>query len=252
MRFIATLFGNTSLDTQLLTLVAEARARRTIGLIENLLRAGANPSAEDQRAAVSQGLERQAPLHYAYDWPMPERLQLVRLLLNAGANARAKSKYGHTPLHLFAIRNYVDEMRLLLDAGANANACNSSGHTPLHNAAGFGDSAAVGLLLDSGADPNAYRKRGNLCDGYTPLHSAVTHLGGDIEERLEAIRLLVRSGAKLTRTQEGYRPGTPLEAAVDFQKTVLHGYNPSEEDRRKSAVDMERIITLLERLARSA
>ncbi len=215
--------------------------------VQQLLANGADPSARDYRKEVSEGYKGNTALHYACDWSEADRLTLVRMLLKAGANPSAASKYGHTPLHNFAIHNQVIEIRELLNAGASVNVFNKVGHTPLHNAARYSGLESVRILLDRGADPNAQKKSDHsLRDGYAPLHSAVTYVEGDIEDRLEVIRLLIRKGARLMKSQDGYRPGSPLQAAKDFSLLVKRGFNPNEDDRSRSAESIDRIISLLE------
>jgi ankyrin repeat protein len=179
MPFFVSIFGNSHIDAQLLTVVA--RHGGTVADVQQLLANGANPNAPDYRNEVSKGYEGQTALHYAVYWGEPDRLALVKMLLAAGANPSAASKYGHTPLHYFATDNQVAEMRELLNAGADVNAFNRVGETPLHSAAGVGQLAAVRLLLDRGADPNAHKRKNQyLRDGYTPLHRAVRSVEGDI------------------------------------------------------------------------
>ena len=57
-------------------------------------------------------------------------------------------------------RRHADVVRVLLDAGANPNVRQSAGWTPLHAAAMNGDLTSVELLLDSGADPAATNEEG--------------------------------------------------------------------------------------------
>lgn len=55
---------------------------------------------------------------------------IVRLLLEAGADAVARDHYGYTPLH-YAYD--VDAIRILMSAGADVNARSKEGYTLLHH-----------------------------------------------------------------------------------------------------------------------
>jgi hypothetical protein len=104
-----------------------------------------------------------------------DRAGVVRLLLDAGANARARNEGGDNALHY---ANDADVVRLLLAAGADPNARNQNyGRTPLFGAY---DEGAVRALLEGGADPSVID-----LDGRTALSEAGS---------AEAARVLVGAG----------------------------------------------------------
>ncbi len=57
-------------------------------------------------------------------------------------------------MHNAANEGRLDVMRLLLQRGANKDAYNDTGKTPLHEACSGGQADAAKLLLDAGVSPN--------------------------------------------------------------------------------------------------
>ena len=111
----------------------------------------------------------------------------AELLVNAGANPGAVTRLGgYTPMHLAAKAGSTEVVRAFLDAGADPRAATSTGGaTALHFAAAAGSGDAVKALIDHGADPNA---RGSAW-GQTPLMFAAA------SDRAGAIHALVDGGA---------------------------------------------------------
>ena len=60
-------------------------------------------------------------------------------------------KHGNTPLHLAAIRGFIDLTQLLVTSGAEVNAINRGKLTPLDEAIRYGYSDIIDLLLKHGA-----------------------------------------------------------------------------------------------------
>jgi cytohesin len=116
--------------------------------------------------------EGDTPLHYA---AILSRLELFQFLLEHKVALEVKNKKGETPLHCavgyFAPKG--DLLKQLLDAGADLAARDAEGKTPLHRAVQQGSPASVTALLQKGADPDARDK-----EGATPLHLAAK-IGGD-------------------------------------------------------------------------
>jgi len=82
-----------------------------------------------------------------------KRIDLIDLVLDAGADIDAPDPSGATPLgEAIGQRDPLIVVHLL-DRGAKLNARNHFGHTPISSAASISTPAVVGLLLDRGADP---------------------------------------------------------------------------------------------------
>lgn len=84
--------------------------------------------------------------------------EVVRLLLDASADPRARNEDGGTPLHW---ANGARMVELLLKAGADIEARDNNGRTPLLSA--NDDDAALALLM-AGADVHAVAKDGDTID----------------------------------------------------------------------------------------
>jgi ankyrin repeat protein len=84
---------------------------------------------------------------------------VVVALLKAGADAKALTTTGVTPLHLAAMSGSAAAISALVDAGADVNATEPAwGQTPLMLAAAQGRMDAVKVLLAKRADPAAEAK----------------------------------------------------------------------------------------------
>lgn len=91
-------------------------------------------------------------------------------------------------LHAYPINSAVASRRLelvdlLLSAGAEINACEGAGYTPLHQAAADGHLVMVRLLIEHGADPAA-----RTVEGKTALDLAVEKGEQSVINLLEAIQ----------------------------------------------------------------
>lgn len=149
------------------------------------------------------------------DRPGPSA-EVVRALLDAGADPRATDRLGRTPLHVVAESRFSHErerpaaerleiLRCLIDAGADVEAEDRLGLTPLLVAVDAPEFVAA--LLDAGADPARRTVHKNLfgIKGVSALHAAA-------ERHQETLRLMLdRAGDPDPRTTAG---ATPLHYAV--------------------------------------
>ena len=128
----------------------------SLGAVEALLAHGADPNAAESSRTQTALMWAAGGAHAA----------VARALVAHGADARARSAAGFTPLLLAAREDEPGLAQLLLDAGAAVNDQTPDGLTPLLVATLRGHAELAIRLLQGGADPNA----GGT--GYSPLHWA--------------------------------------------------------------------------------
>jgi ankyrin repeat protein len=109
----------------------------------------------------------------------------VDVLLRAGANVKAATRYGVTPLYLACVNGNAAVIEKLLAAGADPNTALPEGETALMTAARTGGVPAIKALLAHGATVNV--KEG--WKGQTALMWAAA------ENNAEAAKVLIDAGA---------------------------------------------------------
>lgn len=151
-------------------------------------------------------------------------LEVAAALIDHGANMEAQDKAGHTPLHRAVMARSYPMAKLLLGRGAKVDTGNGIGLTPLHYAAISKQPGLVRLLLSHGAD---VRRRSR--HGWTPIHCAAV-VGDD-----KSVRMLFEKGAdgslRTTRAFLDIPPGmTALNIAVkrrhETTAAILRAHSP--------------------------
>ena len=89
-----------------------------------------------------------------------QRLEIVKLLIEKGAEVNAKTKKGLTALVCAGGTQKHEIIKVLLENKANVDVQNTSKNTALHLAARVGKEETVKLLLAYGADVSIKNKRG--------------------------------------------------------------------------------------------
>ncbi|RYP23458.1 hypothetical protein DL767_008815 [Monosporascus sp. MG133] len=207
-------------------------------VVQQLLETGADVHARDKdaRTALSYAAERgheavvqlllksgQMSLRWAVE---TGDVEVVKLLLDRGADVAVANKDGWTPLIAASSKGHVDVVRLLLaTSGVNADLKNSeSGQTPLSWAAANGYEAVVQLLLDTGkVDINS---RDN--NGRTPLQWAAER------GHKAVVRLLLKKGTVT------YAHRQTLEGHGDFVIAVAF----SPDGRTLASVSSDNTVRL--------
>ena len=84
-------------------------------------------------------------------------IEVIKELINAGADVNAQDNYDKTPLHMAVEQNRsIEVIKELIKAGADVNAKNEDSETPLHMATEQNRSIeVVKELIKAGADVNA-------------------------------------------------------------------------------------------------
>ncbi|MCX6877439.1 MAG: ankyrin repeat domain-containing protein [Verrucomicrobia bacterium] len=160
--------------------------------------------------------------------PFDDSLKITALLLDKGADMRAKDRAGKGALHWAAAVGNVGVVELLLSKGAEVDAKDTLfGRTPLHDATYTADVKTVATLLAKGASLMA--KDSNGCQ---PIHLA-TQVGN-----VEVLHLLLEKGAEVAATES--HGGTPLHIAAASAKLeavrvlLEHGAPPAALDQFKN------------------
>lgn len=142
-------------DIDLQASLVKSIRKQDMGQIRYLLQYGT-----DVNFTFDEHLE--TPLHlsiyflYLYNDRMHMNKEIVKLLIEYGANVNAKNLTGMTPLHILCSTHSNDTIivaKLLIDNGADINTQEYVYRfTPLHLAAKAGNKKLINFLLDSGAD----------------------------------------------------------------------------------------------------
>lgn len=88
------------------------------------------------------------------------KIDQVKALIEAGADANATDEDGRTALMCAAGKGHFDVVNLLIEAGADANTTDEDGGTALMEAALFGHLDVARLLIENGANVNIKDKWG--------------------------------------------------------------------------------------------
>lgn len=143
--------------------------------------------------------------------------EIVKILLNRGADANLQNNWKQTPLHNTTQNRHGVITELLLDAGADPNARDQKGRTPLHRCKSL---AVAKVLISRGADVNAVDD-----SGYTPLHWAATPR--EIVNR-PTIEYFLKQGADVSLTDKAGLTARQIAAMNEQDELVaiLDAYKP--------------------------
>lgn len=123
--------------------VSRATAQNDVGKVRSLLLNGNSPNDTDGGGRTG--------LHVA---ATNGNIQIVAILIKAGATIDQRDGLGETALHYAAEHDQVEIVKLLLDVGAAIDVQDRNGMTPLMLGARAGKVEIVRTLLARGANPN--------------------------------------------------------------------------------------------------
>ena len=116
-------------------------------------------------------------------------IEIVKMLIEVGADVDKADKGGRTPLYWAAFNGRTEIAKMLIEAKADVNKANIYGQTLLYRAVWHDYTEIVKMLIKAGADVN----KANKC-GETPLQLAAK------EEHLDIMTMLLCE--KPTRVKE--------------------------------------------------
>lgn len=120
----------------------------SLAVIEWMLAHGAPVVFPDKGDGRQDGDDGYTVLHSALERRRPDRLDVLRRLIDAGADVDAQGINDWTPAHMAAFRNDVDALKILGDAGADFSIRTriDDRQTPLEEALSSGKTDAVRYL----------------------------------------------------------------------------------------------------------
>ncbi|KAK3579169.1 hypothetical protein CHS0354_022704 [Potamilus streckersoni] len=151
----------------------------------------------------------------------------VRKLLTSGVSPDVTNEDGLTALHQCCIDDSEEMLKLLLEFGANVNAKDSELWTPLHAAATCGHVHLCRLLIEKGADLLAVNADGNMpydiCEDEVTLDYVETQMAnrGITQEQIDDMRLTTEKHM-LADLKKLAAEGGDLEYRDIYGATPLH------------------------------
>lgn len=143
---------------------------------------------------------------------------VIALLLHHGANPEAREEHGRSALMLAGAEGTSHNIGVLVGGGAKVNSVNEEGEGALTYTAENGRFENLAALIRCGANVNAKEK-----DGRTPLMDAIlasyaAHDGKAFaSQQVEAVKLLLRSGASVGARDDSHRTASDYALQVKSQ-----------------------------------
>lgn len=173
------------------------------------------------------------------------RLDVVRFLVENGADINAKNSYHSTPLYLAVIRKHQEAAKYLIQQGADINLSGYGLRTPLQMALKKKQHDLAMLLIENGAEINA-----RSYWGWSALHYALYY------HDIEMAKTLIRAGADVNAATvakwtplhycayNGYTDVAAmlLERGADRQAKVNDGRTPLMMAQQRNMKGVEALL----------
>lgn len=111
-----------------------------------------------------------------------ESLNLLKALVDNGADVNARDEHDRLPIHLAVSFGSTEVVEALIAAGANVNVRDKDGQSSIHLAAFFNSTKVVEALIAAGADVNVRNEHGR-----SPVHLAVSFGGTEVVEDRKSV-----------------------------------------------------------------
>ncbi len=231
--------------------IADAAQKQDTAAVQELLAQGGPVNAAQ--------VDGMTALHWATFF---DDFELSTRLIKAGADVKARTRYGVDPLSIACMNGNARIVERLLEAGADPKSSLPGSESALMTASRTGQLAPVQLLLKHGADVNARERKGQnalmwaAAEGHLDVVNALLDAGADFRQALPsgftplffavregrtsvALRLL-KAGLDVDqamRGEMGKKGGNALTLAVDnghFETAVAlldAGANPNAQPK---------------------
>ena len=161
---------------------------------------------------------------------------VTQLLSHGAAHGAAESSLGQTALMRAVVENHVDVVRTLLAAGADARARSKNRFTPLLFAAQQGNIEIARLLLAAGADVNEAAPDGiagdtNAARSFKPDTEAAALLVA-IDSQHEAMATFLLEQRRQSEPERGRQNRAPLRRATGDARAGQGAARPRRRSER--------------------
>ena len=156
-------------------------------------------------------------------------LELVKLLIQHGADVNAKTRSGSTAIHAACLENNFEIVKILGAAGADISSVDNESSTCLM---AIYDIKIMEYILNKGVDVNVRETAGNKA---TALHYAISTR----DDTLPKVKALVEAGADMTiPDKNGYQPlvFAAISGKTDVMMYLLEKNVVSVESKFKAHV----------------